>query len=200
MSVTLISDYYGTSSCQPCVDVPKRLFIGGPAVDLHIHDAHFIRLLCGMPKAVQTIGRMNGDPSRAGKVLDTFSTQFYFDDPALVVTADCGIIRQQGRPFTHGFEINLEKATIFFDFAALGDNKPALSVPLTLLDHKGNVLQPELGSGDPVDAFVAELTEATKAARTGKPSAMLDGQLARDALILAQRQTQSVVKQKKVAV
>ena len=25
---------------------------GGPVVDLHIHDAHFIRLLCGMPKTV----------------------------------------------------------------------------------------------------------------------------------------------------
>ncbi len=28
--------------------------IGGPMIDLHIHDAHFIRLLCGMPKAVHT--------------------------------------------------------------------------------------------------------------------------------------------------
>ena len=166
---------------------------GGPMIDLHIHDAHFIRLTCGMPKAVQTVGRMRGE------VVETFSSQFYFDDPTLVVTAACGVIQQQGRTFTHGFEINLEKATLLFDFSVLGD-KGVTSMPLTMLDAKGKVTQPELGSGDPIDSFVAELTEATKAVRSGKPSALLNGELARDALILGQRQTQSVVKQKKVAV
>ena len=34
---------------------PKK--VGGPVVDLHIHDAHFIRLLCGMPQAVFSRGR-----------------------------------------------------------------------------------------------------------------------------------------------
>ena len=35
--------------------------IGGPMLDLNVHDAHFIRLLCGMPKAVFALGRMRGE-------------------------------------------------------------------------------------------------------------------------------------------
>ena len=86
---------------------------GGPMLDLHVHDAQFIRLVCGMPRQVQTVGSVRG------KVLERFSTQFVFDDPDLVVTAACGVIAQQGRPFTHGFEIYLERATLLFDFAAI---------------------------------------------------------------------------------
>src|SRR5437870_1402327 len=58
---------------------PKK--IGGPMLDLHVHDAHIIRLLCGMPKSVCTSGRMRGE------VAGFFSSQFVFDDPALSVTA-----------------------------------------------------------------------------------------------------------------
>ncbi len=35
---------------------PKK--VGGPLVDLHVHDAHFIRLLFGMPTAVTSQGRI----------------------------------------------------------------------------------------------------------------------------------------------
>jgi len=166
---------------------------GGPMIDLHIHDAHFIRLTCGMPKAVQTLGRMRGE------VVESFNTQFYFDDPNLLVTAASGVINQQGRTFTHGFEIYLEKATLLFDFAVIGD-QALTTMPLTVLDAKGKVQRPELGSGDPVDSFTSELSEAVRAIRSGQPSPLLNGELARDALILGQRQTQSVLKQKKIAV
>jgi len=37
---------------------------GGPAVDLHIHDTHFIGLLCGVPKQVFSIGTTEGDAVR----------------------------------------------------------------------------------------------------------------------------------------
>ena len=30
-------------------------------LDLHIHDAHLIRLLFGLPRAVQGVGRMRGE-------------------------------------------------------------------------------------------------------------------------------------------
>ena len=56
--------------------------MGGPLLDLHIHDAHFIRLLFGMPKQVQSIGRLREE------VPEYFSTQFVFSDPNLVVTAN----------------------------------------------------------------------------------------------------------------
>jgi predicted dehydrogenase len=109
------------------------------------------------------------------------------------------VINQQGRSFTHGFEIYLEKATLLFDFAVIGD-QGVTAMPLTVLDQRGKVVRPKLGSGDPIDSFTAELSEAVGAIRGGKPSPLLNGELARDALILGQRQTQSVQKGKKINV
>ena len=100
--------------------------IGGPMLDLHVHDAHFIRTVCGMPRSVQCAGSMRGE------VVERFHAQFRFDDPQLIVTAASGVIAQQGRPFTHGFEIYLEKATLLYDFAVLG-GEPVLATPLTVL-------------------------------------------------------------------
>jgi predicted dehydrogenase len=158
--------------------------VGGPVVDLHIHDAHFIRLLCGMPQAVFSRGRPRGE------VVEFIESQFIFEDQSLLVSAASGVIQQQGRTFTHGFEIHLEWATLLYDFSVIG-GKPVLSMPLTVLDHRGNAVQPKLGSGDPIDAFAAELTETVRAVRTGQPSPLLDGNLARDALVLCHKQTQS---------
>jgi predicted dehydrogenase len=167
--------------------------IGGPMLDLNVHDAHFIRLVCGMPKAVFTTGRMRGD------VAEYFVSQFSFKDPALVTSLAGGVIHQQGRGFSAGFEIHLKRATLLYDFAVVGD-KPEVSMPLTVLTADGKVERPAMKSSDPVDAFVDELTEATKAVRTGKPSALLDGSLARDAVILCHKQTESIRKRKAVAV
>ncbi len=169
-----LSDFYDPDGC------------GGPMIDLHIHDAHFIRLICGMPKAVHSVGRMRGE------VAEFFSTQFLFEDPSLVVTATCGVIDQQGRPFTHGYEIHLEKATLFFESFT--------ETPLTVLTADGQVERPELGSPDILDAFPLELDEAVRSIDTGTPSKLLDGALARDALILGHKQTQSIVERKTVEV
>lgn len=166
---------------------------GGPMLDLHVHDAHFIRLVCGMPRAVQSVGRMRGE------VVEQFTTQFIFDDPALVVTAAGGVINQQGRAFTHAYEIYLERATLLFDFAVI-DGEGVTVMPVTLLDSKGKVVRPKLGGGDAIDPFAAELTEMLRAIHTGKPSPLLAGDLARDALLLCQRQTESVKRGKAVKV
>ena len=159
---------------------------GGPMIDLHIHDAHFIRLIAGMPKAVHSTGRMRG------KVAEFFSTQFLYDDPSLVITATSGAIGQQGRPFTHGYEMYFEKATLLFESFT--------ETPLTLLDADGNATRPELGSPDILDAFPLELAEAVRAVGTGQPSALLDGALARDAVILGHKQTQSIVERRTVEI
>jgi predicted dehydrogenase len=166
--------------------------VGGPVIDLHIHDAHFIRLVCGMPKQVFTRGRVRGD------VVEFIDSQMMFDDPSLVVTAASGVIAQQGRPFTHGFEIYLERATLLYDFSVL-EGQPVLSMPLTVLSN-GSVTRPELGSGDPVDAFVAELDEMAGAIEDAKPSTILGGDLARDALVLCHKQCQSVITGRQVRV
>jgi len=159
---------------------------GGPVVDLHIHDAHFIRLLFGMPRAVRTIGRMKGD------VAEFFQTQFLFDHGKLMVSALCGVIFQQGRPFNHAYEMHFEKATVAYDLWA--------NLPVTVLTEDGKVERPELPGGDEIDAFAQELAEALKAVETGQPSALLDGRLARDALLLGEKQTESLRTGKEVAI
>ena len=60
--------------------------------------------------------------------------------------------------------------------------------------------RPKLPAGDEIDPFKAELSEAIRAVRTGRPSAVLAGELARDALVLCQKQTLSAIKRKRIAV
>jgi predicted dehydrogenase len=166
--------------------------VGGPMLDLHVHDAHFIRLLFGMPKAVHSVGTMRGE------VVERFSTQFLYDPPRMV-TATSGVINQQGRPFSHAYEIYLEGATLFFDYMALpklGD----VATPVTVLLNNGKSLRPKLSGGGPSDAFFAELSEVVRAVRDNAPSPLLDGKLARDAVVLCQKQTESVVKGRAVKV
>ncbi len=156
--------------------------VGGPVVDLHIHDAHFIRLLCGMPQAVFSTGRMRRD------VVEFFTTQFQFADQDLAVTATSGVIAQQGDRLRMGSRFTLEKATIVFRLCGRWC-QPRVQIPLTVLGPGDKVTEPKL---DAVDGFVAELTEVTKAIKSGKPSPILDGTLAADALVLCHKQTQSV--------
>jgi len=166
--------------------------VGGPVVDLHIHDAHFIRLAIGMPRRVYSRGRMRGN------VVEFLHSQFLFDRDNLLVSAESGVIAQQGRPFTHAYEIQLEKATLLFDFAVIGD-RPVMAMPVTLLGSGGRVTHPRLGSGDPIDAFVAELNEVSKSIRSGRRSKLLDGGLANDALVMCHKQTQSIKNHRAVA-
>jgi len=163
---------------------------GGPVIDLHIHDAHFIRLLCGMPRAVFSTGRWRGE------VVSFVSTQFLFDQGQPTITAASGVIDQQGRSFTHGFEVHFEHATLVYDFSVF-DNQPTTSVPLTVLERKGKVLRPKLAQGD---AFAAELADAARAVRTGEPPPPLRSEPASDALLLCHLQQQSVRRGKPVRV
>ena len=158
--------------------------VGGPMLDLHVHDAHFIRLIFGMPKTVRTVGTMRGETA------ERFATQFLYDPPRMV-TAAAGVIDQQGRPFTHGFELYMERAALTFDYMALTKVGDA-ATPLTLLTGDGRATRPRLGSTDPVDAFVAELKEVVRSVRNEEPSPILAGELARDALMLCKKQTESL--------
>lgn len=160
---------------------PKR--VGGPAVDLHVHDAHLIRMLFGMPESVFTTGRMRGE------VVEYFQTIFQFADPSLVVGAVSGVINQQGRGFTHGFEIHLEKATMHFEFAGFADQGE--SMPLKILTPDGKVERPDLSGGDSIQGFVSEIEEVVRSVQAGKPSPILSGELARDAVILCHKQQES---------
>ena len=157
--------------------------VGGPMIDLHVHDAHWIRMLFGMPAEITCRGRFRGE------LLEYCHSTFGFDDPRQVVHSSCGVIAQQGRSFTHGFEIHFEKATMHFEFAGFADTGE--SMPLKILTDDGGVERPDLGDGDPINAFVAEIEEVKNAISSGKASEILDGQLARDAVALCHLQTEA---------
>ncbi len=158
--------------------------VGGPLIDLHVHDAHLIRVLFGMPTAVQSQGRVRGE------TVEYCNTMFSFEDPSLVVSACSGVIGQDGRPFTHGFEIHLQRATLHYELAVIGDGVSVM--PLTVINQDGSCETPDLGEVDDITAFEREISEAFEAIRSGRPSALLSGDLARDAIILCIKQDRSV--------
>ncbi|MDO5581233.1 MAG: Gfo/Idh/MocA family oxidoreductase [Planctomycetia bacterium] len=159
---------------------------GGPMLDLHIHDAHFIRLLFGMPTRVSAVGRCRGE------VPEYFSTQFSFADPSLTVTAASGCIMQQGRPFFAGYEVQFEKATVLFDTWS--------GKPLTVLNEDGSVETPEIPNVDDVGNFAFELTEVRDSFANNRNSSILDGSLAADALAICHKEIESILSGKPAAI
>ncbi len=156
---------------------PNR--VGGPLVDLHVHDLHWIQLLFGSPTNVDAIGRMRGDVAEYVHVL------YHFEDPKVCVSSSSGVIYAPGRPFTHGFELHLEDAVLQHEFAAFSDS-PA-SVPLIIVTRSGDVIRPELPGGDEVDAFAEEIEDMATSVRTREIAPRLNGELASKAVELALR-------------
>jgi predicted dehydrogenase len=160
-------------------------FVGGPLYDLHVHDAHFIRLLFGMPDGVVSRGRRrNGLP-------EFWHSQLEYRDSDYVVTATSGTIDQQGRAFNHGFEIHLERATLLFEFAVIGGAGRYLCPP-TILDSSGGATVVDVGGGDPMLAFEAELRTVVDCVTADRDSEILGGDLALDAIRLCQMQADSL--------
>jgi predicted dehydrogenase len=159
--------------------------VGGPLFDLHVHDAHFIRLLFGMPQGVVSRGRLRGD------LPEFWNSQFDFGSRGPTVLATSGALPQAGRSFNHGFEIHCERGTLLFEFAVFGDEGKFLCPP-TLLTADGSVERPDLGSGDPMQAFEAELREVVNCVRENRPSAVLGADLACDAIRLCEMQAASI--------
>jgi predicted dehydrogenase len=165
--------------------------VGGPMLDLHIHDAHFIRLAFGIPTSVVTRGSTKNGLAKNWHTL--------FEYPAYAVHATSGTIDQQGRGFNHGFEIHLEKATLLFEFAVIGGEGRYLCEP-TLLDSNGNATPAKLSGGDPMDGFEAEMREVTTCIRDNRNSDILGCDLARDAILLCHKQSESLASGEPVAV
>ena len=157
-------------------DIGDAAKTGGPAVDLHIHDTHFIGLICGVPKQVFAVGTVEGG------AVTYLTTSYLYGTGGPAVTCSSGAVCMSGRAFAHGFEIYLEKASLLFDGAAL-----------TLLTADGKSSQPQFADGgDPIAAFAEELQAAVEGVKSGKEPDLLSGQLARDALILCHREIESV--------
>ncbi len=167
--------------------------VGGPMLDLHVHDAHFISLLFGLPTEVSTCGRQRGE------LAEYWNTQLGFSDPQVTVLATSGVISQQGRSFNHGFEIHLEKGTLLFDFAVMGEKAEYLCPP-TILNNKGRCQEAKLSGGDPMDAFVSEIKEVLGCIKKNQESDILGSEHAMQAITLCNKQTQSLLNNRKVKV
>ncbi len=152
--------------------------VGGPLVDLHVHDAHLIRLLFGMPTAVTTRATMKGTTPKFVETLFDFANGSF-------AAATCGVTDSPGRPFNHGFEVQFERATLQFEFVALQDGTELM--PLKVMHADGRIERPSLGSSDPIDAFAVELKAAAEMT-LGHHEPILDGQLAADALAICEAQ------------
>ena len=157
---------------------------GGPAIDLHIHDTHYVGLLCGAPRAVHSRGVVEGD------AVVHLTTQYLYDEPNRAVSAISGAISQKGRPFAHGFDLYFERATLAFGFSSLG-GEGQLN-PLSVILPDGTVERPELGSGDPIDAFSRELEAACESVASGREDTRLSGSMARQALAICRAEVESV--------
>jgi len=158
-------------------DIADAAKTGGPAVDLHIHDTHFIGLLAGVPRQVFASGVIDQN------TLTYLTTHYLYGPGGPAVSCAAGAIAQKARQFIHGYEIYLERATLSYDSATR---------PLLLLHADGQTEQPQLpGSGDALAAFADELQTAAEAVRSGVMPPLLSGQLARDALALCVAECQS---------
>lgn len=156
---------------------------GGPAIDLHIHDADFIQFLFGMPKAVSSQGYVG-----RGGTVEYINTHYQYPGK-MAISAEGGWLAQQGCPFEHGYDIYFENATLKFN-SSWGE-------PPQLLTADGKVRKPKLPGKD---GFVGELQDAVDAIKSGKKSTALGGESARNSLLLCLREIESVKKGKRIAV
>ena len=171
---------------------------GGPAVDLHIHDTHFIGLVCGVPASVFSVGVVG-----SGGSVDHLTTSYLYppgtsgrgsggEGGAPAITCSSGALTMKGRPFVHGYELYLEKATLVYESG---------TCPLTVLRADGSSEQPKLpGGDDATTAFTIEIQAAVDGIKANREHDYLSGKLARDALVMCYREIESVKSGRAVAV
>jgi predicted dehydrogenase len=85
---------------------------GGAALDLHIHDADFVRYCFGDPISVQSRGY-----SKVTTGIDHILTQYNYGDVPLV-SAEGSWAMSGGFPFRMQYTVNFERATAVFDSSA----------------------------------------------------------------------------------
>ncbi len=167
-------------------DIGDAAKTGGPAVDLHIHDTHFIGLIAGVPQHVFSTGVVDKG------AVTYLNTSYLYGRGGPAITCASGAVAMKGRPFVHGYEIYLEEATLVYESG---------TCPLTVLQKDGRSSHPPLvGGDDATAAFTLELQAAVDGVRAGKEADLLSGALARDALVLCHKECESVRTGKVVAV
>ena len=167
--------------------------LGGWGIDLHIHDNHFISLICGVPKQVFSRGLLQDG------FVNHVHTQYIYDDPSLAVTSVSGGIAADGLAFSAGFEIYLEKATLLYSAGTLA-GEWVQDRPLSVVTG-GKVTQPKLKGGTEwCSAFTAELQAAVDAVKTRETPRLLSDELALNALKVCYAESKSIESNKIVKV
>ncbi len=167
--------------------------LGGWGIDLHIHDNHFISLICGVPQQVFSRGILQDG------LVNHVHTQYIYDNPALAITSVSGGIAADGLAFSAGFEIYLERATLLYSAGTL-QGQWTQDRPLTLVTG-GKATQPKLKGGTEwCSAFTSELQSAVDVVKTGETSRLLSDELARDALKVCHAEAKSIATNKPVKI
>lgn len=181
------------SSPKWSADMSDFRKLGGWGIDLHIHDNHFIRLICGQPQQVFARGLLEEG------FVNHVHTQYLYGSEGPTVSAVSGGIAAEGLAFAHGFELYFEQASVLYAAGTLG-GAWCVDRPLTLITQ-GKVTQPKLKGGNEwCSAFTAELQAAVDSIRAGAAAPLLSGELARDALRICYAEAKSIATGKAVKV
>lgn len=100
---------------------------GGVAVDMHVHDVDFVRYLMGEPDTV----RAQAYRDESGLIQQIYEIYGYGSDVGICIEA--GWNYPQTFPFTAGFRVKFEKATVVLDGGVL-----------TVYPDEGEAYRPEL--------------------------------------------------------
>jgi predicted dehydrogenase len=151
---------------------------GGPAIDLHIHDTHFIRLVAGQPKQVFAVGRVENS------AVAHVSSLYCFGGDGPAIGCSSGALCQSSRPFMHGFEAYFDRATLSYQSGVQ---------PLVCLSADGAAtVVPLPDASDPVAVFADEIRAVLTGVESGQLPNELEARLARDALALCLHECQSI--------
>jgi len=159
-------------------DIGDAAKTGGPAIDLHIHDTHFVGLVAGVPRHVFAVGTVEADGS-----VSYLTTSYLYGPGGPALTCSSGALAMKSRPFVHGYELYFERATLTYESGSL---------PLTLLSADGPPSAVALPVAGELTAFTQEIQQAVDAVAEGKPAELIAAQLARDALALCFQECESV--------
>src|SRR5437868_5767338 len=115
---------------------------------------HVLGLVCGVPGKVVSSGLEEG-----GSV-QYLTTEYLYGEDGPAVSCSSGALAMKGRPFVHGYEIYLERATLIYESG---------TTPLTLLTADGRQHRPKLkGGGEATTAFTSEIQAAVDGIQTGQ--------------------------------
>lgn len=107
---------------------------GTMAMDLHIHDADFVRYIMGEPEQVKAVAARDKD----GVIQQIFST-YMFADTTAVAQAEGAWDYPPQFPFAMAYRVKFEKATAVFN--------SSLSPSLTVYPDGGGQIAPKLDKG-----------------------------------------------------